>query len=376
MNILLGYGYYPATTATYFEKALAQRHNITYVGTPWDALSRPGYTPDMDLAQYVSALPIKPDLFLYIDSELAPYAPRGLEKLPCPTAAYLVDAWPPGIRLVNQFRPLLAPLFDYLFVAHKGAAELFSSYRDHLPVHWVPLGCDPDIHKEQPCERIYDVGFVGQINPTTYPERVQMLAVLQAHYKMNDFRQPHYLEDMARIYSQSKIVFNISHTNRILSMRFFEVPPSGALLLSEYSDSNGQSELLQEGEHYISYRGLDDLLAKVDYYLAHDEERERIARAGQAYVLANHTYAIRAQTMLDIIQNDGRRRCAPVRSWSAEECTMAYMRLHSMLRLLDATAHAPWRTVKGRTRFSKYARRTYYILTGLLRRIKHEWMEI
>lgn len=193
---------------------------------------------------------------------------------------------------------------------------------------------------------------------------------------MNDYRRPTYLHDMARVYSQSKIVFIISHTNRILNMRFFKVPPSGALLLTERSDTNGQTELLHEGEHYVTYEGQDELLAKVEYYLTHDDERERITRAGQAVVLQHHTYEVRTQVILDTVQAEHGRMVAPVHSWPAEECTMHYMRLHSMLRLMDATARTPWRTVKGRCRLSRHVRQMYYILTALLRRVKYEWISL
>ena len=108
-NILFGYGYYPATTAIYLEKVLKRRHSITYVDTPWELHGRPGYAPDMDLAEAVKGLPVPPDLYMYIDRGLAPCAPRGLERLSIPTVGYLIDAWPPGIRLVNQCRPCWRP---------------------------------------------------------------------------------------------------------------------------------------------------------------------------------------------------------------------------------------------------------------------------
>src|SRR5919109_1512806 len=154
MNILLGYGYYPGTTGIHIEKCLTKNHQVTFVGTPWAEHS--GYSPNMDLVQFVEHKNFKPDLFLYIDSGLAPYAPTGFEKLSCPSAAYLIDAWPPGIQQRNQFRIHLASLFDYVFVAHRGAVDFFSAARNGLPVHWLPLACDPDVHIDQKCERIYD----------------------------------------------------------------------------------------------------------------------------------------------------------------------------------------------------------------------------
>ncbi len=39
----------------------------------------------------------------------------------------------------------------------------------------------------------------------------------------------------------------------------------------------------QDGIHYVTFDGLDDLVSKVRYYLTHDEEREAIANAGRDF---------------------------------------------------------------------------------------------
>jgi hypothetical protein len=371
MHILVGFGYFPGTTGLHLQAAFAKQHQVTYVGTSWAAHHQPGFAPNVDLAALVARLDTPPDLFVYIDSGNVAYAPVGLEKLPCPTAAYLIDAYPPHTGLINKFRLRLAPLFDYVFVAHRGCEALYSSWRSDLPVHWLPLACDPEIHRDHQLERIYDIGFVGQVN-ASYPNRVRALKALSARYRLNDYSRPYYMEEMARIYSESKIVFNIT-LQGLLNCRIFEAPPCGALLLTEHSDHNGQGELFTEGEHFVTFRDVDDLIQKVDYYLAHVEEREKIARAGQAHVLQHHTYANRVQTLLDVIAADGTRLRAPVRSWTNSQRTRHYLELHSQLRLIDAVMDQRWQEVPGRYRLTKQARQGYYALTALLRRIKHQW---
>lgn len=228
-------------------------------------------------------------------------------------------------------------------------------------MHWLPPCCDPVVHGEQHQERIYDVGFVGQVNKS-YPERVQLLNALEQKYRLNDYRRRYYREEMARIYSQSKIVVNVSHTNRIIPMRFFEAPAAGALLLTQDSHDNGQDELLRPGEEYVSFTSVDDALNKVDYYLAHEEERARIARAGQAAVLARHTYAQRTAELLRVVNGDGLRRCAPARQWDQAVATKAYMCAHSQLRLVDCVMEQQGVSLPTQL---------YYALQALLRRIKH-----
>jgi hypothetical protein len=372
MHILLGYGYSPGTAGAYFERALAREHQVTYVGTPWE--DRPGYAPTVDLAQLAAALPVPPDLFLYVDNGNVFYAPTGLESLPCPTAAYLIDAWPPFVTTQrNTYRLRLARLFDYVFVAHPGAVDLFSRWRGGLPVEWLPLACDPQIHGDQHLDRIYDVGFVGQ-RSRAYPERERILAALAARYRINDLTRPYYLKDMARIYSQAKVGVNTSF-NDILPMRFFEVMAAGALLLTPASSRNGQDRLagLVEGRHFVTFRTLDDLIDRIDYYLAHPAERDALASAARDLVLSRHTYGRRAQQVLEHIARDGARRQAPLRALTAEQQARAYIETHALMRLADASL-AP--AFEGLPRGRKWRARAWQLgmaLGAVLRRIKHEW---
>jgi spore maturation protein CgeB len=55
----------------------------------------------------------------------------------------------------------------------------------------------------------------------------------------------------------------------------------------------------------VLFRSSDEMVDKIRYYLEHDEERERIAAAAQARVLAEHTYEHRFRHMLEVIQNKG-----------------------------------------------------------------------
>ena len=48
-------------------------------------------------------------------------------------------------------------------------------------------------------------------------------------------------------------------------------------------------------------RNMDDLRAKVAYYLEHDDERQAIARRAQAHVYANHTYDQRMERVEELI---------------------------------------------------------------------------
>jgi hypothetical protein len=102
---------------------------------------------------------------------------------------------------------------------------------------------------------------------------------------------------MARIYSASRVVFNRSIKDDV-NMRVFEAVACGSLLLSNDLTENGQAEFFQDGMHHVTYRDSVGLLQKIADYLAHPYQRERIAAAGRAEALAEHTYRHRMERML------------------------------------------------------------------------------
>ena len=93
--------------------------------------------------------------------------------------------------------------------------------------------------------------------------------------------------------------------------------PGGALLLTD-SRANGIEQLFDLGHEVIVYDSDSDLLDKVNYYRAHDAERQQIAEAGQQRCLRDHTFIRRAEQLVGYL-NGPIVQCAPMRSASAKE---------------------------------------------------------
>ena len=80
--------------------------------------------------------------------------------------------------------------------------------------------------------------------------------------------------------------------------RTFEIPAGDAFMLAQRSKDHQQ--LLGEG--VACFDSSEELLEKVRYYLAHDEERQRIAKEGyRRLVTGRHTYRDRLKEILNLV---------------------------------------------------------------------------
>jgi spore maturation protein CgeB len=105
-------------------------------------------------------------------------------------------------------------------------------------------------------------------------------------------------EAAARVFADSKICLNIALNNDV-NMRNFEVLGAGGFLLTSRVES--LEGILTDGVHCMMYDNLEQAVEKAKYYLEHDEEREKIARAGYDHVIANHTIDHRVDVILEAI---------------------------------------------------------------------------
>lgn len=88
----------------------------------------------------------------------------------------------------------------------------------------------------------------------------------------------------------SKIVFNQMHFAEVegVNCRFFEVNGSGAFQLSDYRPI--LHELLPLDPNEVSFKGIDDGINKIKYYLNHPEERLEIANTIYNHFILHYSY--------------------------------------------------------------------------------------
>lgn len=226
------------------------------------------------------------DLFLNIDDGLRYRLPSRLR----PCAWWAIDT-----HLDLPWYLEKGPDFAVVFAAQCSGARLLQE-SGITSATWLPLACDPDMHRPHDVPVEHDVAFVGHVFPGP---REDLLRLLRQYFP-NTYVGEHYFDDMARVYSAARVVFNRSVRDD-LNMRVFEALGCRSLLLTNGLADNGQAELFKDGLHLATYEPAEELLDKVRYYLRNEAARKRIAAAGQAEVYQKHTYRHRMTRLLETV---------------------------------------------------------------------------
>lgn len=116
---------------------------------------------------------------------------------------------------------------------------------------------------------------------------------------------PVYGMNMFELIYNSKIVLNIHGEvagNFAGNVRLFETTGMGTCLLTD--NKKNLNELFKVNEEVITYSSVDDCIDKVKWLLSNDDERKKIAFAGQERTLKEHTIQNRCLLIKDIINRE------------------------------------------------------------------------
>ncbi len=150
----------------------------------------------------------------------------------------------------------------------------------------------------------YEAAFLSRI--VANKERVYVLNKLAEKYNVFFYTKDEDISQLSKkvnikpgvnydvltyIYKKSKINLNITlHCIETgVPQRVLDVMAAGGFMLSNYQEE--LEEMFVDGEEIVLYRDEKQLEDLVEYYLMHEEERERIARKGQEKVLREYDFA-------------------------------------------------------------------------------------
>jgi len=217
--------------------------------------------------------------------------------------------------------------FDYCTTTYKAAIPKYHAmgYKNIILTQW---GASPGTFPKLDTPFKYDVSFVGQ----DYGDREEILDKIQANrikvarfgygWKLSRFKKKwnkrfkrfpiiqfnsgrvsH--EEMVTIFNQSKINLNFSASSvgnmpDQIKARNFEVPCCGGFLLT--GNAPHLEDFYEVGKEVVCYNSMEDMTDKIRYYLAHEDERNKIAAAGYERTIKDHTYEKRFRDIFSQIK--------------------------------------------------------------------------
>jgi len=172
-------------------------------------------------------------------------------------------------------------------------------------IDFWPLGsfdaiCDPSKTDSNilSAKRDIDVIFIGALHVNKMPIiaaakkalgkklRLHGLTSLKKNVYFNlKYSFPGWVKPVAftqyvKLYQRAKIGINIHNRGdyTVGNYRMFDLPANGVMQISDGGDN--LNRFFSVGTEVISYKNTDELIAKVKYYLTHNDEREEIALNG------------------------------------------------------------------------------------------------
>ena len=194
-------------------------------------------------------------------------------------------------------------VYGYNFVQELLTPDIIADLMRVLPMQ-------PDPTSVESVEYLYAQYVINR--QITATERTELLTAIGEHHSYDLYTPDTSLTlpgcinhgpvdyyDMAPyVFKTAKINLNISlrSIKSGIPLRAFDILGAGGFLLTNYQADF--ADCYEAGEDFVYFESKEDLLAKIDYYLTHEEERAAIARNGYEKTAAHHTYKHRIEEML------------------------------------------------------------------------------
>jgi hypothetical protein len=203
--------------------------------------------------------------------------------------------------------------YDCYFCSHRQGYEPLSDRIHYLPVYGMDFALYRNLYAASPRPYHHDFVLVGGHNARReqfvnhlldspleiygqWGRQKRASAELRKHVKAKGV----WGEELVKLYNTTKIVLNVTNWDPAryvaLNQRVFDVPATGAFLLTDYSPEI--EEHYKPGEEIVCYRDVDELAHQVRYFLTHEERRAAIARKGYEKALTLPTIGDRVQTVI------------------------------------------------------------------------------
>ncbi|HEY3473847.1 MAG TPA: glycosyltransferase [Anaerolineales bacterium] len=192
----------------------------------------------------------------------------------------------------------IARNFDVFYSNDKGCVELYR--QSGVQAYRLPIATNSDFFRPMPPKPEYrcEVLVLGAV----HEDRIEPVKALVEHFNTHlrgenweQYGIPNrgtlFGEEALSALNSARMAIIFSRTitgHRGLKVGVFDFLSAGCLVLTD--DIPELHEYFEVGKEVVAFQGLDDMLAKIRYYLDHPQEADAVRRAGRQRVLAHYTW--------------------------------------------------------------------------------------
>lgn len=293
MNILIVSSINHRTPAYHLIKALkAMGHEVIAISDTDSDLSDFVVPKAFRIENYLNVKQFKVDLLLYIEGGSMEIFPLDLMEVAVKKFWWGIDT---HLNFEKHLR--ISRLFDHTFIAQKEFVTTLTS--NGIAATWLPLAFPSTIEVSPNGSPKYDFSFIGQTDPSMYPERYRLIRKAQQAFP-NNFVGTLEPKEMLETYDNSRVVINQSIKNDV-NMRVFEVLGTSAVLVTNAIHSNGLEDLFENTKHLFTFETEDELICLLQNLMENELTRIETSKAANELVLSRHTYFNRASEILEFV---------------------------------------------------------------------------
>jgi spore maturation protein CgeB len=306
----------PWDNGWYYQKGFEKNGHTVF---PFNAASFSN--PVETIRQMVKEL--KPDFIVHTKNELPAEVFYELMR------SIRVIQWHPD-PIIQDWLPSFVKAADVFFTMSEGLLEEFRKINANS--FWLTQAFEPSFFEikeiAQRDSKLFsaDIAFVGNLGSMTQylnrrrslnlvidsgfdfkwwgpriPRKISTLPLILGKLGRSYGGQFVWGESYAKVAKLSKIFLafdSMPHLRKSMSARMYTAVGCGAFYMCRHVQ--GIEEVLEPDREIITFDSDDEMIDKIRYYLPRETERRRIAGAGQARVLRDHTYEVRVRQLLSM----------------------------------------------------------------------------
>ena len=241
--------------------------------------------PNGDLNLIRKCLDVKPDMII-----LTSYEQNSLNQPRVKTLKYLgfnleipiIPFWYDAVPSKEFYNRTVQPL-NY-FTRANVFIDCFHEEKENNLNLWGPH--DTEVLNDPGLKRVIPISFLGSSNSYRFLRKDYIESLINRGidvYTGGGIGEERLtIKEYTNVFKRSQISLNFSFSIRNthqIKGRVFEIMLCGALLLE--SENDEITKFYTPYEDYVPFYDKEDLLEKVEYYLSHKEDREKIAERGK-----------------------------------------------------------------------------------------------